>query len=86
MILLLLGRTSLSCCLFLCIFPPQVLLHVLYEHASGYALFGVKEVEEISMLLPQVSFLRLSASFLAVILRNLLTNAEAQHYALIFFS
>ncbi|XP_061730705.1 nucleolar protein 56 [Nerophis ophidion] len=32
----------------------MVLLHVLYEHASGYALFIVKEVEEISMLLPQV--------------------------------
>lgn len=33
---------------------PQVLLHVLFEHASGYALFAVKEVEEIGMLLPQV--------------------------------
>lgn len=32
----------------------QVLLHVLFEHASGYALFAVKEVEEIGMLLPQV--------------------------------
>ncbi|ROL47417.1 Nucleolar protein 56 [Anabarilius grahami] len=32
----------------------QVLLHVLFEHAAGYALFGVKEVEEIGMLLPQV--------------------------------
>ncbi|XP_049590927.1 nucleolar protein 56 [Syngnathus scovelli] len=32
----------------------MVLLHVLFEHASGYALFAVKEVEEISMLLPQV--------------------------------
>uniref|UniRef100_A0A3Q3DYB1 Nucleolar protein 56 n=1 Tax=Hippocampus comes TaxID=109280 RepID=A0A3Q3DYB1_HIPCM len=30
-----------------------VLLHMLFEHASGYALFVVKEVEEISMLLPQ---------------------------------
>ncbi|XP_063703888.1 nucleolar protein 56 [Culicoides brevitarsis] len=29
-------------------------LFVLYEHASGYALFKVKEFEEISMLLPQV--------------------------------
>ncbi|XP_058060258.1 nucleolar protein 56 [Anopheles bellator] len=29
-------------------------LHVLYEHAAGYALFGVKEFEEIGMLLPQV--------------------------------
>lgn len=35
---------------------PQVLLHVLFEHAAGYALFAVKEVEEIGMLLPQVSF------------------------------
>lgn len=34
--------------------PSQVLLHVLFEHASGYALFAVKEVEEIGMLLPQV--------------------------------
>ncbi|XP_061687284.1 nucleolar protein 56 isoform X2 [Syngnathoides biaculeatus] len=32
----------------------MVLLYVLFEHASGYALFAVKEVEEISMLLPQV--------------------------------
>ncbi|XP_072262868.1 nucleolar protein 56 [Pyxicephalus adspersus] len=32
----------------------MVLLHVLFEHAAGYALFGVKEVEEIGMLLPQV--------------------------------
>ncbi|XP_034536232.1 nucleolar protein 56 [Notolabrus celidotus] len=32
----------------------MVLLHVLYEHASGYALFAIKEVEEIGMLLPQV--------------------------------
>ncbi|XP_019736148.1 nucleolar protein 56 [Hippocampus comes] len=32
----------------------MVLLHMLFEHASGYALFVVKEVEEISMLLPQV--------------------------------
>ncbi|KAI1904656.1 hypothetical protein AGOR_G00007930 [Albula goreensis] len=32
----------------------MVLLHVLFEHASGYALLGVKEVEEIGMLLPQV--------------------------------
>lgn len=29
-------------------------LYVLYEHAAGYALFGVKEFEEIGMLLPQV--------------------------------
>ena len=32
----------------------QVLLHVLFEHAAGYALFAVREVEEISLLLPQV--------------------------------
>ncbi|XP_056266956.1 nucleolar protein 56 isoform X3 [Pseudoliparis swirei] len=32
----------------------MVLLHVLFEHASGYALLVVKEVEEISLLLPQV--------------------------------
>ncbi|CAJ0967734.1 unnamed protein product [Ranitomeya imitator] len=31
-----------------------VLLHVLFEHAAGYALFAVREVEEIGMLLPQV--------------------------------
>ncbi|KAG7250687.1 hypothetical protein CRUP_024769, partial [Coryphaenoides rupestris] len=31
-----------------------VVLHVLFEHAAGYALFAVKEVEEIGMLLPQV--------------------------------
>ena len=29
-------------------------MHVLYEHASGYALFRVKEMEEIGMLLPAV--------------------------------
>ena len=33
----------------------QVQLHVLFEHAAGYALFVVKEVEEIGMLLPMVS-------------------------------
>lgn len=33
----------------------QVLLHVLFEHAVGYALLALKEVEEISLLLPQVS-------------------------------
>ncbi|XP_065606318.1 nucleolar protein 56, partial [Cyrtonyx montezumae] len=32
----------------------QVLLHVLFEHAAGYALFAVREVEEIGLLLPQV--------------------------------
>lgn len=34
--------------------PFQVLLHVLFEHAVGYALLALKEVEEISLLLPQV--------------------------------
>ncbi|CAL8338017.1 unnamed protein product [Lota lota] len=32
----------------------MVVLHVLFEHAAGYALFAVKEVEEIGMLLPKV--------------------------------
>ncbi|XP_060791480.1 nucleolar protein 56 isoform X1 [Neoarius graeffei] len=32
----------------------MVLLRVLFEHAAGYALFAVREVEEIGMLLPQV--------------------------------
>ncbi|KAJ8285515.1 hypothetical protein GJAV_G00027690 [Gymnothorax javanicus] len=32
----------------------MMLLHVLFEHAAGYALFAVREVEEIGMLLPQV--------------------------------
>ncbi|XP_063781572.1 nucleolar protein 56-like [Pseudophryne corroboree] len=32
----------------------MVLLHVLFEHAAGYALFAVREVEEVGMLLPQV--------------------------------
>uniref|UniRef100_F7E7W2 Nucleolar protein 56 n=1 Tax=Xenopus tropicalis TaxID=8364 RepID=F7E7W2_XENTR len=36
------------------VFAPQVLLHVLFEHAAGYALFVVKEVEEIGLLIPQV--------------------------------
>lgn len=42
----------------------QVLLHVLFEHAAGYALFAVKEVEEIGMLLPQVGIRRRSSLFL----------------------
>lgn len=29
-------------------------MYVLYEHAAGYALFSVKEFEEVGMLLPQV--------------------------------
>ncbi|XP_019383720.1 PREDICTED: nucleolar protein 56 [Gavialis gangeticus] len=32
----------------------MVLLHVLFEHAAGYALFALKEVEEVALLLPQV--------------------------------
>ncbi|NP_001082151.1 XNop56 protein [Xenopus laevis] len=32
----------------------MVLLHVLFEHAAGYALFAVKEVEEVGLLIPQV--------------------------------
>ncbi|KAF6088809.1 NOP56 ribonucleoprotein [Phyllostomus discolor] len=32
----------------------MVLLHVLFEHAVGYALLALKEVEEISLLQPQV--------------------------------
>lgn len=32
---------------------PQV-LHVLYEHASGYALFKVKEFEEVGIMQPKV--------------------------------
>ena len=32
---------------------PQC-LHVLYEHASGYALFRVREFEEVSMLESEV--------------------------------
>ena len=29
-------------------------MYILYEHASGYALFSVREFEEVGMLLPQV--------------------------------
>merc|ERR1711976_1000631 len=32
---------------------PKI-LHVLYEHASGYALFRVKEFEEVAMLQPEL--------------------------------
>lgn len=32
---------------------PQI-MHVLYEHASGYALFRVKEFEELGLLQPEV--------------------------------
>ena len=34
--------------------PFQVLLHVLFEHAVGYALLALKEVEVLSLLQPQV--------------------------------
>lgn len=30
------------------------MLYVLYEHASGYSLFKIKEFEEIGMLIPQI--------------------------------
>lgn len=30
---------------------------MLFEHAAGYALYAVKEVEDIGMLLPQVGLL-----------------------------
>ena len=29
-------------------------VYILFEHASGYALFSIKEFEEVGMLLPQV--------------------------------
>ena len=29
-------------------------MYVLFEHASGYALFRVKEFEEVGMLLPEL--------------------------------
>ncbi|XP_072858307.2 nucleolar protein 56 [Pogona vitticeps] len=32
----------------------MVLLHVLFEHAAGYALFALRQVEEVGLLLPQV--------------------------------
>ncbi|XP_062991910.1 nucleolar protein 56 [Elgaria multicarinata webbii] len=46
----------------------MVLLHVLFEHAAGYALFALKQVEEVGLLLPQVeeSVLNLG-KFLSVI-------------------
>ena len=36
-----------------CVFQAQS-IYILFEHASGYALFSVKEFEEVGMLLPQV--------------------------------
>lgn len=38
--------------IIICYFRVQ--LYVLYEHATGYALFHVQEVEEIGALLPTV--------------------------------
>lgn len=38
------------------------ILHVLFEHATGYALFAVKEFEEVSAFLPQVEKAVLDAS------------------------
>ncbi|KAK2172409.1 hypothetical protein NP493_965g01049 [Ridgeia piscesae] len=37
-----------------CCLPQPQLLHVLYEHACGYALFRVREFEEVGMLQPEV--------------------------------
>lgn len=39
-----------------------MLLHVLFEHAAGYALFALRQVEEVGLLLPQVSSGPLRAS------------------------
>ncbi|XP_051533061.1 nucleolar protein 56-like [Myxocyprinus asiaticus] len=66
----------------------MVLLHVLFEHAAGYALFVVKEVEEIGMLLPQVeasilnlgkfsTVVRLSAFFPFISAQGALENINA---------
>lgn len=35
-------------------FALQSDLYILFEHAAGYAVFRVKEFEEVGMLLPQV--------------------------------
>ena len=43
------GKHCMYCCL-----PQPQLLHVLYEHACGYALFRVREFEEVGMLQPEV--------------------------------
>ncbi|XP_040275385.1 nucleolar protein 56 isoform X2 [Bufo bufo] len=66
----------------------MVLLHVLFEHAAGYALFAVREVEEIGMLLPQVeesllnigkfnSIVKLAAFFPFKSAHSALENANA---------
>lgn len=48
-----LGHESTFDHLFIFCFQAKS-LHVLFEHASGYALFRVKEFEEIGMMLPEV--------------------------------
>uniref|UniRef100_A0A1A8GS68 Nucleolar protein 56 n=1 Tax=Nothobranchius korthausae TaxID=1143690 RepID=A0A1A8GS68_9TELE len=50
----------------------MVVLRVLFEHAAGYALFAVREVEEIGMLLPQVE-----ESVLSVAKFNSIVNLAA---------
>ncbi|CAF0974606.1 unnamed protein product [Didymodactylos carnosus] len=44
-------------------------LYVLYEHASGYSLFRVREFEEIGMLLPQVEQSVLDLSKFATVVK-----------------
>ncbi|XP_015680682.1 nucleolar protein 56 [Protobothrops mucrosquamatus] len=47
---------------------PQVQLHVLFEHAAGYALFAVRPTEEVSLLQPTVAEDALSLGrFLALV-------------------
>ena len=38
----------------ICFVTQPQLLHVLYEHACGYALFRVREFEEVGILQPEV--------------------------------
>ena len=38
----------------LCFLFQSQSMYILFEHASGYALFSVREFEEVGMLLPQV--------------------------------
>ena len=42
-----------------CLSVLQVLFYALFEHAAGYALLCVQEIEEIGLLLPQVRFIDL---------------------------
>ncbi|XP_077157495.1 nucleolar protein 56 [Paroedura picta] len=45
-----------------------VLLHVVFEHAAGYALFALRQAEEVALLLPQVEESVLSlGKFLALV-------------------